>query len=207
MTHPEPAESHEGGSGHPLRSAGLHTTECEVRLFEYLDGTLVPSTAAALEAHLTLCPKCQALAQQWQQLDDELNQCLSRPALSAGFSERLQYRLDQEPAPGPKPSTTQAEIAKTLGLELCWDEYRKEVLRQQLPAVLDYVGYGALAAIVACLVLRLAPDSFGALAQRSPTSPPAWLLVTAACAAAAAVLLAALGLTFRKKVGRWLNAF
>jgi anti-sigma factor RsiW len=78
----------------------LHLPQDEDRLLEYLNGQLLAPEARAIEAHLTVCPECQALRHQWQQLDERLARTLAQPRLSPDFAARLRQRVAVEAKAG-----------------------------------------------------------------------------------------------------------
>ena len=66
-----------------------HSLQDEDRLLQYLDGQLPAPDAGAVEAHLAVCPECQALRRQWEQLDEKLTRTLAQPRLSPDFAARF----------------------------------------------------------------------------------------------------------------------
>lgn len=192
------------GAGPPVPTG--HTVELEARLFEYLDGELAPSETEALAAHLAACAQCQALAHQWQQLDLELSTKLSSPSLSADFATDLWRRVEATARSAVPSSPSQQGVGAPAEWGTDWAQYRKTVLRKQLPAALDYIGYGGLAAIGSCLFFRLA----SALLKTSGPSLAVTLqqsLTPIALGTAAAVVLVTAAFATRRQVARWWSGF
>jgi anti-sigma factor (TIGR02949 family) len=58
-------------------------------LEEYLDGELPPAMAAAVEAHLASCPKCQALVAREQALLRGIRQSLQSTVIPSWLEARV----------------------------------------------------------------------------------------------------------------------
>jgi anti-sigma factor RsiW len=135
----------------------------EIRILEYVDGTLPAAERAAIESHLAQCAPCQAFARQLRELDTVLASGLKAPALSGEFSLRLRQRI-QSAAPEfseeerwKRKQRLEAEFAAGLV------SLRKGVLG--IARLLDLLACGAIGAGVGCILLASAP-SMAALLNR-----------------------------------------
>jgi anti-sigma factor RsiW len=177
----------------------------EARLFEYLDGQLPPAEAKAMEAHLALCPECRQTAQQWKDLDVELAAQLAPPQLSTGFSRKLQERLQKEGSAAPTAISPERKARLTEEFDSVWARDSRRTLRSMAPFALDFVGYGALAAVGSGLLFRLLAKYGGAPSSNWLSTVQPWLLPVGV-GLAALVLVAAMLLATRTRVSRLLNA-
>jgi anti-sigma factor RsiW len=183
-----------------------HLPQDEDRLLEYLDGQLAAPEARAIEAHLAVCPECQALRRQWEQLDERLVRTLAQPRLSPDFTARLR----QQVAVGAKAGAPGVEAPKSGGPGAqtydAWIEARRRETRVFWLALLDGLGYGAVAVVGGYWLFHLAvawvpgPAGGGTAFLRGP----AFLF---ALVAAGAALLVGLNLAVKNRVWRWLGAF
>ena len=206
MPHHEFEDNHKGSSTNPLSGDIHHTDVHEMQLFEYLDGSLPPAESKAVEARLANCPECRDLALQWRQVDDVLTHELKRPALSKDFSARLLQRVERESVPVKPVSSAPLSSKWEAELNAEWVDYRKKVLRRQLPAALDYLGYGAITAVLACLFVRLAPKWLNSIPQLSNATNHQWMLLLAT-GTAIIVLLSTVAFIARNRISRWVAGF
>jgi len=72
--------------------------EIENRILDYQESQLSPAQREEMETHLAGCAGCRIFARQLQQLDAALSASVKVPALSAGFDQRLQERIQAAPA-------------------------------------------------------------------------------------------------------------
>jgi anti-sigma factor RsiW len=182
----------------------IHSPQDEDRLLEYLDGQLRAPEARAIEAHLRFCPECQALRRQWEQLEERLVRVLAQPRLSSDFAARLRQEVAgeaKEGALGLEAPRSRVPVAQPYESS---NEARRRETRVFWFALLDGLGYGAVAAIGGYWLFHLAvgwvpgPVGTGAAFLRSP----AFLL---ALVTAAAALLVGLNLASKNRVWRWLG--
>lgn len=68
-------------------------TDYEHDLVDLHEGVSAPGRTPAVRLHLTQCPRCRRWLEEFAALDADLAARLPRPALSAGFDERLRERL------------------------------------------------------------------------------------------------------------------
>jgi anti-sigma factor RsiW len=183
----------------------FHLPQHEDRLLEYLDGQLPAAEARVIEAHLSVCPECQALRRQWEQLDERLARTLAQPRLSPDFAARLRQKV----ALAAKAGATGLEALNSawLGAQ-SYDPgagVRRREQRVFWLALLDGLGYGTAAAVGGYWLFRLAvawvpdPAGGGTAFLRSPAF--VFALVTAGAA-----LLLGLNLAARKRIWHWLGA-
>ena len=183
----------------------LHLPQDEDRLLEYLDGQLPAPEARAIEAHLAVCPECQALRRQWEQLDGKLTRTLAQLKLSPDFSARLRRQVVVESKAGAQGVGVQEGEGPGTQKGQVWIETRSRGSNVLWLDLVDVVGYGAAAAIGGYGLFHLAaawvpgPAGGGSAFLRSP----AFLF---ALVAAGAVLLAGLNLAARNRLLRWLGA-
>jgi hypothetical protein len=71
--------------------------EIESQILDYQENQLAPARRAEVEAHLAGCAGCRTFARQLRQLDAALSASVKVPALSAGFDQRLQGRIEAVP--------------------------------------------------------------------------------------------------------------
>jgi anti-sigma factor RsiW len=183
----------------------IHSPQDEDRLLEYLDGQLRAPEARAIEAHLTVCPECQALRRQWEQLDERLARTLARPKLSPDFAARVRRQVAagvQATAPGVGVRESAGAAARS---RQPWIEDRRRGKSVLWLGLLDGIGYGAAAAVGGYCLFRLAvawvPGPAGT--GTAFLSGPAFLF---ALAIAGATLLFGLNLAARNRPLRWLGA-
>src|SRR6266849_5481619 len=137
MPDPDPEiENRRRGGDIPPHSAG-HGVQDEERLLEYLDGALTPGEDRAVEAHLANCPECQALCEQWRNLDLELAAGLSHASLSPSFRARVWQRIETQ----PDSVLARKRAQLRADWEADWSAHRRRFLRAQFPALLDKLGY------------------------------------------------------------------
>ena len=79
-------------------------TEYEVLLSARLDGELIPEEAARLDAHLSTCPSCQALAAELEALHAELEDMAPIPPASLAKNVMEQVRAEAATIPFPAKS-------------------------------------------------------------------------------------------------------
>jgi anti-sigma factor RsiW len=184
----------------------LHSPQDEERLLEYLDGQLAAPEARPIEAHLTVCPECQALRRQWEHLDERLVRTLAQPKLAPDFAARLRQQVAvgaKAAAPGVRAREGEGPGAQS---EQPWIENRRRARSVLWLELLDVLGYGAAAAVGGYGLFHLAtawvpgPAGGGTAFLRGP----AFLF---ALVAAGAALLVGLNLAAKNKVLRWLGAF
>ena len=110
----------------------------ETDLVEYTDGSLEPPRHEAVARHLAGCPRCHAWQAEFANLDARLAAALPRPAVSPGFTRRLQQRLES-PAPAARRDELRAAVDRECRAEL-------EALRRatRTRALLDAVASVAL---------------------------------------------------------------
>jgi anti-sigma factor RsiW len=181
-----------------------HLQENENRISDYLENQLPAAERRALEEHLTVCAECQNFCQQLKQLDNALAQALARPELSSAFTTRLWQRIAEQAT--PDLSVARGQLRKQLEEEF---QIRSAQLRKNilpLPELLEGVGYAAVAAIAAYLLVQLLGGLF-ANATQSPvlaTADQTWLF---AYAPAAICLLVGLVFALKRQFMRWLTTF
>jgi len=96
-------------------------------ILEYCEDALAPVDRARLEAHVAVCPGCQAFLDIQREVEAALPQAIGRPAPSPAFRERVLRRV--------------ASQSQERG---SW-----------LPQALDAIGFSALAAIGGILLQAL----------------------------------------------------
>jgi len=181
-----------------------HTTNDEQRLLEYLEGELPASENRALEEHLGVCGECQKLAEQWRQLDSDLQTQFSSRKLPREFAQRVWSVIESATTPGCHPTLSQQMSSPEAEWAAAWARHRRRFLWMQLPGALDVVGL-TFAAAVACgfvgwltmRLVRLAPPPAYLLTQQ-------WVLPFG-LGLTALVLLAALGLSAKRPLVRLLE--
>ena len=184
----------------------IHSPQDEDRLLQYLDGQLPAPEARALEAHLAVCPECQALSRQWEQLDAKLARTLARPRLSPDFAARVRQQVAVE----VKASAPGVGVRESGGAGIQshqpWIEDRRRGTSVLWLGLLDGVGYGAAAAVGGYCLFRLvvawAPGPAGA--STAFPGGPAFLF---ALGTAVAALLVGLNLAAKNRPLRWLGEF
>jgi anti-sigma factor RsiW len=188
-------------AGDPPRETLWHNAHAEARLLEYLDGVLPPLEASAVEAHLAVCPECQALAEQWRRVDFELCAHLKRPTLAAAFRVQVWRKIGTDPsrAPARNPAQLQEEWSAN------WSDYRRRFLRAHFPALLDCLGYGVATAIAGYLLFRLSTPLVSLWAQVTTNPMQPWVLPLG-FGMAALSLIGAFGLATKRTLKRWLGA-
>jgi anti-sigma factor RsiW len=182
----------------------IHSPQDEDRLLQYLDGQLPVAEAPAIEMHLALCPECQALRRQWEQLDQQLGRALPRPRLSPEFAARLQRQIAMEvkaSAPGARLRESGEAVVQS---HQAWIEDQRRITRVLWLGLLDGVGYGALAAIGGYCVLRLIL-AWAAGPAGTGTALPGSTGFLFALVVAGATLLFGVNLAARNRVLRWLG--
>ncbi len=142
---------------HPI---GAHPGACEDHEFdlaEWVDATLAPDRATAVQRHLVTCARCRAFVDDLRAVDASLAAALPRPALSQGFDERLGERL----------ATLRRLPAREAARAAAEDEYRSllDTLRRGLTW---RTGLNALATASACggvvtLLISTGPTVLGSL--------------------------------------------
>jgi anti-sigma factor RsiW len=184
----------------------IHSPQDEDRLLQYLDSQLPAPEARAIEAHLAVCPDCQALRHQWEQLDQQLARTLAQPRLSPDFAARLRQRVavdGKAGAPGARVRESAGDAAKS---HQPWIEDRRRGKNMLWLGLLDGFGYGVAAAVGGYCLFRLAvawiPDSAGT--GTAFLSGPAFLF---GMAIAGVTLLFGLNLASGNKVLRWVGAY
>jgi anti-sigma factor RsiW len=184
----------------------FHLPQHEDRLLEYLDGQLPAAEARVIEAHLSVCPQCQALRRQWEQLDIRLVRTLAQPRLSPNFAARLREKVAVAAKAGAR--VVEAPTSEGLGAQTydpCVGARRREK-RVFWLALLDGLGYGGAAIVGGYWLLHLAvawvPDPAGA--SSAFLRSPAFLF---ALVTAGAALLVGLNLAAKKRIWCWLGAF
>ncbi len=176
-----------------------HTPADELRLLEYLDGGGSEAERAATAARLRACAECQTLRQQWERLDAQLESGVRRPQLSTDFARRLRERIEREtpsPAAAPSPERRRQVAAE---LDARWADFRKRFLWDNLPSLLDGLGYGLMAAVVGWLLWQGANSLVNASGSLGSASTTSWLL-SVAIGAGVVVVLAAVGFAARRQV-------
>jgi anti-sigma factor RsiW len=91
----------------------------EELILEYCENALPAEDRGRVEAHVEECAECRAFFEIQREVETALPEAIGKPALSAGFSQRVMRRVEWE-------------------REGRWD---------WVPGVLDVFGYSALAAI------------------------------------------------------------
>ena len=182
----------------------FHLPQDEERLLQYLDGQLPAPEARAAEAHLAVCPECQALRRQWAQLDERLAGTLARPRLPPDFAARLRQQVaGEEKAGAPGVQASQSSGPEALS-HLPWFEAGGLWTKGLWLKLLDGLGYATAAAMggywLHHLMVAWIPGSAGASAafMRGPAS-------LFALVAAGAALLLGLNLAAKNRVLRWLG--
>ena len=178
----------------------MHLTENEDQLQEYLDGSLPPQQAQALEAHLADCSECHAFLQDLRELDVELSHSLRKPALSPDFFERVRSQIELT-ASAPAPKGDEKRRLQT-DYEANWTMLRKDLFRAQLPALLDGLGYSVAAAVGAYLLFHLLLNVLNSQ-LKSLNLPPSQIALGISLAAGGVFLLAGFGVALRKQLARW----
>src|SRR5207245_1145971 len=97
---------------------------------------------------------CQELREEWRQLDSELSLEFARQQLSGSFASRLFDRIEEQTSPASRINQDECKARAEAELEQHWNEYRKSFLRAHIPAFLDHLGYGAVAAVAAYFLFR-----------------------------------------------------
>ena len=172
---------------------------------EYLDGQLAAPEVRAIEAHLAVCPECQALRHQWEQLEERLVSTLAQPRLSPDFAARVR----QQVAARVKARAPDLEGQKRGGLVAqTYEPYvgaRRRAKRVFWLALLDGLGYGAVAMIGGYWFVHLAEARVPGHAGTGTAfvHGPAFLLVLVTAGAA---LLVGLNLATKNRIWRWLGA-
>src|SRR5262249_9884530 len=183
-------------------AARSHLPQDEMRLFEYLDGELTDEQAKAVAAHLASCGECQALSQQWQQLDAELALSVGHPILSPDFRTRLTERIRAEPPFVSGDERKRKRLQLEAQFEQQWKDYRKSFFRAQLPAFLDYLGYGTMCGIAGC-VLFLLMGGLLRVVHNAPGAGLQQLLPPIAAGTVAMLFFGALAFVNRDRCIRW----
>lgn len=173
----------------------MHLTENESRLQDYLDGRLSAPDSVAVESHLAACPECQAFFEQWQALDLELSQALSKPVLSPDFHDRVLDRIKSHPAPGISEADAKLRLEDQAG----WENLRKNFIRTHVPAFLDCLGYSTAAAVAAYLLFHLTLNLLNTQ-LKSLNLSSSQLTLGVAVTAACVFLLVAFGVAARKQL-------
>ena len=183
----------------------IHSPQEEDRLLQYLDDQLPVPEARALEAHLAVCPECQALRRQWEQLDERLARTLARPRLSPDFATRLAQRVAAGAQAGASDGWMREGGEAGAQSHQTWIEDRRRRTSVLWLGLLDGVGYGAAAAVGGYCLFRLAVAWIPGPAGTGTAflSGPAFLF---ALGTAGATLLFGLNLASSNKVLRWLGA-
>ena len=183
----------------------IHSPQDEDRLLQYLDGQLPAPEARAIEAHLAVCPDCQGLRRQWEQLDQQLARTLARPRLSPDFAARLRQQVAVEVKAGAPGARVRESAGAATQSHQPWIEDRRRWTSLLWLGLLDGVGYGAAAAVGGYCLLRLAvawsPGPAGT--GTAFLSSPAFLF---SLAIAGATLLFGLNLAAKNRPLRWLGA-
>ena len=87
----------------------------EVWLSLRLDGMLEPEEERELEAHLAVCPRCRALAQELEAVHTafpQLEDCSAPEGFAQGVMDRIRA-LEPEPAPAEGPEDRKEETEPT----------------------------------------------------------------------------------------------
>ena len=144
-------------SHHPIDTNLGACEDQEFDLVEWIDGTLAPDRAAAVQRHLLKCARCRAFVDGLSAVDASLAAALPRPVLSPGFDARLGERL----------ATLRRPPAREAAWAAAEDEYRSLLgtLRRGLPW---RTGLNALATASACggvvtLLVSVGPTVLGSL--------------------------------------------
>src|SRR5262249_24569117 len=138
-------DSPEARRSDPLRDApqsAAHSLQDEARLLEYLDAKLDPDHRKAVQEHLATCAHCHALSQQWRQLDSALTVALHHVSLSPAFASPRRRQIEADPPLLPAAERARKRLQLEADLQKLWREYQKGFLRAQVPAFLEYLGYG-----------------------------------------------------------------
>ena len=204
---PAPNRSCDAMNTNPNQTAGPpthpHLPKDERRLFEYLDGQSSPHEALAVPAHLADCPECRQLRQQWRQLDSQLVNRLQRPAFSAGFVNRLLQRIETEAVPTlADPDLQQKRVQLETELHRHSLRDRKNFLRSQLPALLDYIGYAVLVGLGSYFLFGLL-NHFLKTLLNAPTTPSNQLVLPISCGITAILLCVGLCFAAKHRLWRW----
>ena len=178
--------------------------DTEQRLLEYLDGRLPAAEASVVEAHLSVCAECQAFAYQWRQLDPALAKALRPTGLPADFTTRLWKRIQAEPIVRTHATLEQERARLQAECEADWVARRRHELRRQLPLALDYVGYGALAALGGYLFFGLMLWLLQWSPQPTPTSLLSWI-PAGSVALGMAIPLCGAAFMARRQIARWVQ--
>ena len=182
----------------------FHLPQDEDRLLQYLDGQLPAPDARATEAHLAVCPECQALRRQWAQLDEKLSRTLPQPRLSPDFAARLQQQVAVEARAGAPGVRSRESGGQWERRHQPWAEAGRWETSGLWLSLLDGFGYSAAAAAGGYWLYHLAvawvsvPAGAGAAFMRGP----AFLF---ALVVAGAALLVGLNLAAKNRVLRWLE--
>jgi anti-sigma factor RsiW len=200
MPNTDPEIEGQTGEGDAWPHSQRRCGQPEARLVEYLDGVLMEGECRTVKAHLAICPECQALSEQWRQLDSELAHALRRPALSASFGARVWQEIETASVSTLEQRRAQlhAEWATA------WSHHRRRFLWTQLPAVLDGLGYGVMVAVAACVALRLSRLVIGMSTQLTTSSVQQWVLPLGLGMAALSLITAA-GRAAQRPLRRWLG--
>jgi anti-sigma factor RsiW len=191
------------GQRESCRPGFTHTTNDEQRLLEYLEGELPASENSAIKEHLGVCGECQALAEQWRQLDSDLQTQFSSRKLPREFAQRVWSVIESAATQGCHPTLSQQMSSPEAEWAAAWARHRRRFLWIQLPGALDAVGL-TFAAAVACSfvawltmrLMRLAPPPAYLLTQQ-------WVLPFG-LGLTALVLLGALGVSAKRPLARLL---
>ena len=133
----------------------------EIRILEYVEGTLPPAERAAVESHLAQCAPCLAFARQLREIDAALTAEIKAPRLSGEFNERLRQRIQAE-AP-PLSDRERQERRRALQVEF---EASRSVLRKWALGIPRWPGLLACGAIGAGVGgILLASDPSGSSAR------------------------------------------
>ena len=173
-------------------------------MLQYLDGQLPAPDARAIEAHLAVCPECQVLRREWEQLEERLTRTLAQPRLSADFAAGLRRRIAAEAEAGAPGLQAPESGERGTRLRQPWMEAGGRWTSGLWLGLLDVLGYGAAAAVGGYWLVHLAvawvpgPAGTGTAFLRGP----AFLF---ALVAAGAALLVGLNLAAKNRVWRWLG--
>ena len=126
----------------------------EVWLSLRLDGMLEPEEEQELEAHLAVCPRCRALAEELEAVHTAFPQLEDCPA-PEGFARGVMERIDalEEKKPKVVPLFRRPQVRALMGLAacavLCIGLYRGGMFTQEadLAAETENVGAGVDAAM------------------------------------------------------------
>ncbi len=184
----------------------VHSPEDDDRLLEYLDGQIPAPGARAIEAHVAVCAKCQALRGQWEQLEERLARTLAQPRLSADFATRLRQQVAAEAKADAQNARLQEKDWSQTQVMPIWAETGRRGSGALWLDLLDVLGYGAAAAVGGYVLSHLT----AAWAPGLASTGDAFLRSRAflfAVVSAGAVLAVGLNLAAKNKVKRWLRAF